>query len=100
MKKLQATVLIALSSIFFTTEVIAQNIPLACQGEESAGLDWKQGTWVVKKFNLLNCKISNCIVFLAGVNAIVPSFFMVLYFEYYQMLLSFLIVAFLFWKIR
>ena len=51
MKKLQATVLIALSSIFFTTEVIAQNIPLACQGEESAGLEWENGKWAITRFN-------------------------------------------------
>ena len=52
MKKLQTTVLIALSSILFTNNSIAQNIPLACQSEESAGLDWENGKWVVRRFNL------------------------------------------------
>jgi hypothetical protein len=51
MKKLKTTVLIALSSIFLTTEVIAQNIPLACQGEESAGLEWENGKWAITRFN-------------------------------------------------
>lgn len=52
MKKLQTTVLIALSSILFTNHAIAQNIPLACQGEENAGMDWENGKWVVARFNL------------------------------------------------
>ena len=51
MKKLQANILISLCLIFLTTEVIAQNIPLACQGESAAGLDWENGRWVTKKFN-------------------------------------------------
>jgi hypothetical protein len=32
--------MIVLSLIFFTNGAIAQNKPLACQGEAAAGVDW------------------------------------------------------------
>jgi hypothetical protein len=51
MKKLHTIVaLIILSSILLKTEVMAQNIPLACQGEKAGGLDWENGKWVIKGF--------------------------------------------------
>jgi hypothetical protein len=53
MKKIHITLLIILSSVFFSTGVIAQNTPLACQDEEAAGLMWENGRWVTTKFELL-----------------------------------------------
>lgn len=50
MRKLQITLLIVLSSIFFTNGAIAQNKPLACQVEAAAGLLWENGRWVTKSF--------------------------------------------------
>jgi hypothetical protein len=51
MSKLQIPLLIALSSISFADRVIAQNQPLACQGEAAAGLKWENGRWATKTFN-------------------------------------------------
>ena len=50
MKKLQITLMIVLSSIFFANGAVAQNKPLACQGEAAAGVDWQNGRWVTTKF--------------------------------------------------
>lgn len=50
MKKIHFTLLIALSSVFFSAGVIAQNQPLACQSDESAGLSWENGRWKVGSF--------------------------------------------------
>ena len=50
MKKLQITLMIVLSSVFFTNGATAQNKPLACQVDEAAGLDWENGRWVTQKF--------------------------------------------------
>jgi len=50
MKKIHFTLLIALSSVFFSAGAIAQNQPLACLSDESAGLSWKNGKWVVSSF--------------------------------------------------
>ena len=52
MKKLQITFMIVLGSFFFTNGVIAQNKPLACQVEKAAGLDWVNGRWVAKTFDV------------------------------------------------
>lgn len=43
MKKLQITLMIGLSLIFFTNGAIAQNKPLGCQGAAAAGVDWQNG---------------------------------------------------------
>lgn len=50
MKKIPVTLLILLCSVFFTNGAIAQNKPLACQVDASAGLKWENGKWVVKSF--------------------------------------------------
>ena len=50
MKKLQITLMIVLSSVFFTNGATAQNKPLACQTEAAAGLAWESGRWVTKSF--------------------------------------------------
>ena len=50
MKKTQITLMIVLSSIFITNGAIAQNKPLACQGDAGAGLLWENGRWVTKSF--------------------------------------------------
>jgi hypothetical protein len=51
MSKLQIPLLVALCSICFAGKVIAQNQPLACQGEAAAGLKWENGRWATKTFN-------------------------------------------------
>jgi hypothetical protein len=50
MRKLGITLSIVVSSIFFINGAIAQNKPLACQGDASTGLNWEQGRWVMAKF--------------------------------------------------
>lgn len=60
MKKIIA-LLTVLSSVFFSAGATAQNQPLACQSDASAGLSWENGRWVVtrtvdKKFILVNTK--------------------------------------------
>lgn len=50
MKRLQTTILIALSLILFTNGAIAQNKPLACQTEAAGGLAWVNKQWVTSSF--------------------------------------------------
>ena len=50
MRKFQITLLIVLSSIFCTNGAIAQNKPLACQGEAAAGFNWVNGRWNTSLF--------------------------------------------------
>ena len=50
MRKIPLTLLIALSSTFFTNGATAQNKPLACQEEATAGLKWESGRWITKTF--------------------------------------------------
>ena len=50
MQKIHLTLLTILTSILFSTDAIAQNQPLACQVEASAGLTWSDGRWVTTKF--------------------------------------------------
>lgn len=50
MNKLQIPLLIALSSIFFAGGILAQNQPLACQVDVSAGLKWESGQWKTANF--------------------------------------------------
>jgi len=52
MKKLPTQLLIVLSSILFSTGIQAQNKPLACQDDASAGLEWEGGRWGTKNFRL------------------------------------------------
>lgn len=42
--------LILTSSIFLINTASAQNKPLACQQDASAGLSWENGKWVSRKF--------------------------------------------------
>ena len=50
MKTLRITLMIVLGSILFTNGAIAQNKPLACQGEAAAGVNWRSGRWVTTTF--------------------------------------------------
>ena len=50
-KKIHFALLIILSSVFFSAGAIAQNKPLACQSDVSAGLSWENGRWVTSTFN-------------------------------------------------
>ena len=50
MQKIHITLLIILSSVFFSAGAIAQNKPLACYEEAKAGLDWENGRWNTKTF--------------------------------------------------
>lgn len=50
MQKIHITLLIIFSSAFFSAGAIAQNQPLACQVEASAGLSWDNGRWVTSTF--------------------------------------------------
>ena len=50
MRKLKISWLILLFSMFFTNGAVAQNKPLACQGDAGAGLLWENGRWVTKSF--------------------------------------------------
>ena len=50
MQKIHITLLIILSSVFFSAGAIAQNKPLACQVDKSAGLYWKNGQWATTSF--------------------------------------------------
>ena len=50
MKKIPVALLILLCSVLFTNGAIAQNKPLACQVDASAGLNWENGRWVTKSF--------------------------------------------------
>jgi hypothetical protein len=50
MKKIHFTLLIALSSVFFSAGAIAQNQPLACQSDARGGMYWENGRWVVSRF--------------------------------------------------
>ena len=49
MKKIIA-LLTVLSSVFFSAGATAQNQPLACQTDSSAGLSWENGQWRVAAF--------------------------------------------------
>ena len=40
--------------VFFMTSTHAQNQPLACQEDASAGLNWEDGEWKVTKFKRKN----------------------------------------------
>ncbi len=51
MQKIQITLLIILSSVFFSAGAIAQNQPLACQSDARGGLYWENGQWNVASFN-------------------------------------------------
>jgi hypothetical protein len=51
MKKIHITLLIILSSVFFSAGATAQNKPLACQSDARAGLIWETGRWVVNTFS-------------------------------------------------
>ena len=51
MQRIHITLLIILSSVFFSAGAIAQNKPLACQVDKSAGLSWENGRWVTVTFN-------------------------------------------------
>lgn len=42
--------LLLVMCVFFMTTTHAQNKPLACQGDESAGLYWEDGRWKVTLF--------------------------------------------------
>jgi hypothetical protein len=50
MQRIHITLLIILSSVFFSAGATAQNKPLACQGDKSAGLRWENGKWVTTMF--------------------------------------------------
>ena len=50
MKKISFTLVAVLSSIFLSTEAVAQNQPLACQSDARAGLTWKDAQWDVAAF--------------------------------------------------
>ena len=50
MQKIHITLLIILSSVFFSAGAIAQNKPLACQVDKSAGLSWENGQWATTSF--------------------------------------------------
>ena len=49
MRKLKISLLL-LCSMFFINGAVAQNKPLACQGEAAAGINWQNGRWVTTKF--------------------------------------------------
>ena len=51
MKKIAFTLLVVLNLTFFPNWALAQNQPLACQVEKSAGLKWERGRWVTTSFN-------------------------------------------------
>ena len=53
MKKAKITVMIVFSSIILTNGAIAQNKPLACQTEATAGLKWESGQWITKSFTAI-----------------------------------------------
>lgn len=50
MKTIPIYLLILLCTVFFTNVAQAQNKPLACQVEASAGLKWESGRWVTRSF--------------------------------------------------
>lgn len=52
MKKLRITLMIMFGSFFFMNGAIAQNKPLACQVDASAGLKWENERWQTKNFEL------------------------------------------------
>jgi hypothetical protein len=52
MRKLRITLMTVLGSILITNGAVAQNKPLACQVEASAGLTWENGRWLTKSFQL------------------------------------------------
>ena len=52
MYKLINTFFIGILSICLTTKALAQNKPLACQDDASAGLAWEKGRWVTTSFTL------------------------------------------------
>ena len=51
MAKTHITLLVILSSVFFSAGAIAENKPLACQGDAAAGLIWENGKWEPRAFN-------------------------------------------------
>lgn len=50
MKTVLMMLLTVASSFFLTNTALAQNKPLACQEDASAGLNWKNGKWETKTF--------------------------------------------------
>ena len=52
MKRLLSNFTMLLLSIFFLNNAIAQNKPVACQTEETVGLNWQNGRWQVTRFNV------------------------------------------------
>ena len=50
MKKTPISLLILLCALFFTSGVIAQNKPLACQTDDVGGFQWENGQWVMSKY--------------------------------------------------
>jgi len=52
MRSLQLLIIFLLGSLFLASGVAAQNKPLACQVEASAGLTWENGRWLTKSFQL------------------------------------------------
>ena len=54
MQRIHITLLIILSSVFFSAGAVAQNKPLACQDEKVAGLTWENGRWVAVTFPVGN----------------------------------------------
>ena len=52
MRKLPITLLAIFSLALFSNGAIAQNKPLACQVDKAAGLEWENGRWVTRTYNL------------------------------------------------
>ena len=52
MKKYKIFIFLILSSIYLSSGALAQNKPLACQEDESGGLNWNGGRWESAKYNL------------------------------------------------
>lgn len=50
MKKIQIPLLFLLCFLFFTSEAIAQNKPLACQSDAASGLEWENGEWAIRRY--------------------------------------------------
>ncbi len=50
MKMCQLFFIIGMSSVIFSNVALAQNQPLACQGESAAGFSWENNRWVTSNF--------------------------------------------------
>lgn len=55
-KVMRQLMLAAIASLLPVSVALAQNRPLACQSDESAGLDWSNGRWEVTRFNPIPAK--------------------------------------------